>query len=150
MQKTRKNKWVISKKTMKMSIFGQIWVLLGQTTIFPKNPFKSLLSLYSPLTSCRKSEKTNDLILKNYRKSQFLGILGPFCPFLGQMRIFTKKWLHHHKHAMVFYLYAKNYKKTEKINEPFPRKQWKCLFLDKFGHFWAKQEFSRKIHLGHF
>ena len=126
---------------MKMSIFGQIWALLGQTRIFPKNPMRSLLSLYSPLTSCKKSEKnkravfkktmkmsildqfghfwakrdfsqtcewftilpthnvhhfspfpakTNDSILRNYRKSQFLGILGPFCPFLGQMGIFAK------------------------------------------------------------
>ena len=83
-------------------------VLLGQTIIFPKNPFKSLLSLYSPLTSCRKSEKTNDLILKNYRKSQFLGILGPFCPFLGQMGLLAKHWLHHLRRAMVFCLYAKN------------------------------------------
>ena len=130
--------------------FGPIWTLLGQTRIFPKNPFRSLLSLYSPLTSCKKSEKTNDSILRNYRKSLFLGILGPFCPFFGQMGIFAKKWLHHLKRAMVFCLYAKNYKKRQNSSKDIVvwkivRSDWSRAFEPKsrepdFSRTWGFRE----------
>ena len=37
---------------------------------------------------------------------------APVCPFWGQIGIFPEKSQHHLKRLMVFYLYAKKYKKT--------------------------------------
>ena len=53
-------------------VLGPIWANLGQTRFFLKNPFPSVFIVHSPLTSCIISEKTNDSILKNLWKSQFL------------------------------------------------------------------------------
>ena len=36
---------------------------------------------------------------------------APFCTFSGQKGIFTEKWQQHLQRLMVFYLYAKKYKK---------------------------------------
>ena len=44
-------------------------------------------------------------------KCPFLHHFGPVLPNLGQIGLFSKKSLHHLKRVMVFYLYAKNYKK---------------------------------------
>ena len=59
-----------SKKTH----FGPFWALLGQKRpkgiFFFENRAPSLFNIYGPLTSCRKSEKTNDPILRKTPEGQ--------------------------------------------------------------------------------
>ena len=50
------------EKLTKKSIFRPVWPFFGQTRIFPKNPALSLVSVYGHK---KKSEKTNDTILRN-------------------------------------------------------------------------------------
>ena len=69
-------------------IFGPI---LSKPEISQKNPVRSLLSLYSPLTSCKKSEKSNEPDLRKSNKCLFLAHFGPVLPNLGQTGIFLKK-----------------------------------------------------------
>ena len=64
-----------NKKELKMTFFGHFWVDLYQTRILPKNPDRSLLSIHSPLTSYKKSEKTNEPFPKeNYENVYFWAI----------------------------------------------------------------------------
>ena len=53
--------------------------------------------------------------MSNIQKSWFcptaLPTFAHFCPFWGQQGIFIQKWHHHLKRLMVFYIYAKKYKK---------------------------------------
>ena len=49
--------------------------------------------------------------MRKCHKCPFLHHFGPVLPNLGQIGLFSKKSLHHLKRVMVFYLYAKNYKK---------------------------------------
>ena len=67
----------------------------------------------------RFSEKTNDRILKYNQKCLFLDHIGPFLPNLGKTRIFPKN-----RAMSLFYVYKPltSYKKSEKTNEPIPRK----------------------------
>ena len=67
--------------------FGPFLPKFRQTRILPKNLLRSVFSVYSPLTSCTISEKTNEIILRKSKKSPFL---GPFCPNLGK-REFSRK-----------------------------------------------------------
>ena len=63
---------------------------------------------------------------------------------LGQMRFFTKTLLHHLKRAMVFYFYAKNYKKQ--LNGSRDIVVWKIEWSDWSRAFEPKSrepEFSR-------
>ena len=53
------------RKRKKSPFWTQKWPVLPnfrQTRIFAKNPTLSLLHPYGPLTSCKKSEKTNEPI----------------------------------------------------------------------------------------
>ena len=53
----------ISKKNGKYPIFGPFLPKFGQKLIFNKNWTPSLFSIFS-LTSCKKSVKNNELILR--------------------------------------------------------------------------------------
>ena len=55
----RKNQWQNFQKNVKYSILGLFLAKFGQKWIFNKNQAPSLFSIYSPLTSCKNSEKTN-------------------------------------------------------------------------------------------
>ena len=61
MKKTNSN----FEKLTKKSIFRPFLPFFWQTRIFPKNPALPFLSVYGPLTSFKKSDKTNDTILRN-------------------------------------------------------------------------------------
>ena len=45
-------------------LFGPLLPIFWKIRVFPKNRALSLFSLYGPLTSCKKSEKTNETILR--------------------------------------------------------------------------------------
>ena len=80
--------------------FGHFLPNLGQTRIFPKNRVPSLLCPYGPLTSCTKSEKTNEPFPRKNWKCPFLGDLGPFCPIWAKREFSQENWL------SLFYLYG--------------------------------------------
>ena len=61
------NERILRKSFKKKSIFGPFLPKFGQTRIFPKNLLRLVFSVYSPLTSCTISEKTNEPILKEMR-----------------------------------------------------------------------------------
>ena len=72
---------------------GHFWPFLaifGQIRIFLKNLIRPLLNPYTPLTSCKKSETTNEAILRKIPKTSFLGLFWPFLAIFGQIRIFPK------------------------------------------------------------
>ena len=74
-----------------------------------------------------------------YKKSWFFPsappTFAPFPPFLGQIGIFPEKWHHHLKRLMVFYLYAKKYKKrlngSKDIIWKIERSDWSGAFMNK-------------------
>ena len=76
-----------------------------QRDFFLKNRFLPLFTPYCPLTSCKKSEKTNDSIFFKVQKTSFLTqfgpILGPFGPKRVQGIFFSKKGLRHFLTSMV-------------------------------------------------
>ena len=83
--------WAILSNNRKSSfweLFDKIWA----NKTFPKNLPRSVFSLYSLLTSCTISEKTNDWILRKSKKSPFV---GPFCPNLGKREFSQKIGLRH-------------------------------------------------------
>ena len=94
---------------VKKSIFGPFLPKFGQTRIFPKNLLRSVFNVYSPLTSCTISEKTNERILRKSKKSPFL---GPFCPNLGKREFSRKIGLCHFFTLMNLQLHAK-YQKNQ-------------------------------------
>ena len=56
-------------KNAKYHIFEPVLPKFGQKWIFNKNQALLLFSIYSPLTPCKKSEKTNEPILgKNLKR----------------------------------------------------------------------------------
>ena len=57
-----KNKYNFFKKSGIYPIFGPFLPKFGQKWIFHINRAPSLFSIYSPLTSCKKSEKSNEAI----------------------------------------------------------------------------------------
>ena len=106
-------------KCLFLDQFAQFW---AKRKIFLKNPLRSFLRLYSPLTSCKKSEKTNEPFPRKLK-----------CLFLDQF--WAKRNFFVKNPSMSFlslYSPITSCKKSEKTNEVFPRKQWKCLFLDQF------------------
>ena len=56
----------------------------GKIRIFRKWPLGPFYDPPCPLTSCKKSEKSNEQILRKLRKAQFLVILSLFSAHLGQ------------------------------------------------------------------
>ena len=106
---SEKNNERILRKSKKKSIFGPFLPKFGQTRIFPKNLLRSVFSVYSPLTSCTISEKTNERILRKSKKSPFL---GPFCPNLGKREFSRKIGLCHFFTLMNLQLHAK-YQKNQ-------------------------------------
>ena len=70
--------------------FGPFLPKFEQTGFFPKKRAPSLLTLYGPLTSCKRSEKTLEPILRKSLKTSFLGYFGPFLPKFGQTGFFPK------------------------------------------------------------
>ena len=78
----RKNKRLNFQKNAKYPIFGAFLHKFGQKWIFHKNQATSFF--YSPLTSCKKSEKANEPILRKnsyitYKRTNELTreIIGP-------------------------------------------------------------------------
>ena len=98
------------------AIFGRFF---GQIRIFPKNSIRPHFTPYSPLTSCKRSEKTNEAILRKIPKTSFLGHFWPFLAIFGQIRISPKN-----RAPSVFCTYGPltSCKKSEKTNEPILRK----------------------------
>ena len=72
-------------KILKISSdFWPFWLFFGQIRIFQKNLIRPLFTPYIPLTSCKKSEKTNYSIFIKISKTSFLGhFLALFRPFWG-------------------------------------------------------------------
>ena len=66
-------------------IFGTFCPKKGQNDFFLKNLIRPLFTPYIPLTSCKKSEKTNDSILRKIPKTSFLGHFWPFFAVFGQI-----------------------------------------------------------------
>ena len=64
------------REKVKKSIFGPFLPKFGQTRIFPKNLLRSVFSVYSPLTSCTISEKTNERILRKSKKVHFWALFA--------------------------------------------------------------------------
>ena len=52
--------------------------IFGQIRIFPKYLIRPLFTPYTPPTSCKKSEKTNEAILRKIPKTSLLGYFWPF------------------------------------------------------------------------
>ena len=59
----RKKRWQHFQKNAKYHISGTFLLKFGENWIFHKNLAPSLFSNYIPLTSCKKSQKTNGPIL---------------------------------------------------------------------------------------
>ena len=69
-QKPKKSLEPFLRKILKCLIlgwFGDLFVNLSKLRIFFRNPALSLFCLYSPLTSCKKSEKSLELFLRKLR-----------------------------------------------------------------------------------
>ena len=60
------------RQNTKNLIFDPCGANFGKTGVFPKNPVVSVFSPYSALTSCKKSEKTNDAFSRKTAKTSFL------------------------------------------------------------------------------
>ena len=56
-----------SPKTLFLGLFRPLFPIFEKMRIFPKNPALSLFYIYGPLTSCKKSEKTNEPIPRTLR-----------------------------------------------------------------------------------
>ena len=65
---------------------------------------------------------------KNWFCPTALPTFSPFCPFWGQTDNFLKKWQHRLKRLMVFYHYAKKYKK--RLNGSKDMAVWKIKQSD--------------------
>ena len=78
--------------------FWAFLALFGQIRIFVKNRAPSLFCTYGPLTSCKKSEKSNEAILRKIPTTSFL---GHFWPFLAKYEFSWKIGLRHFSSSMV-------------------------------------------------
>ena len=127
-QKLKKSLEPFFEKNIKVSDFGLIWRPFGQylqIKSFFKNSALWLFYLYSPLTSCKKSEKFLLPFLRKLRyqpTNQLLLILGYFVDLLennSKSRIFFKNLA-----LRLFYLYSHltSWKKSEKSLQLFLRK----------------------------
>ena len=68
--KTKKINWAVFEKYIKVSDFGLIWrrfAIISKSRGFFKNLAVWLFYLYSPLTSCKKSEESLGLFLRKLR-----------------------------------------------------------------------------------
>ena len=77
-------------------------------------------SVYKTLTSCKKSEKSNEQILRKVRKCQFWAQKCPISAILGIIRVFLKKLA---PSLSSVYWTLTSCKKSEKSNEPILRKR---------------------------
>ena len=91
----------------------------GQRDFFLKNLFWPLFTPYCPLTSCKKSEKTNDSIFFKVSKTLFRAHFGPFWPKKGPRDFFFEN-----RAPSLFSLYGPltSCKKSEKTNDTILRK----------------------------
>ena len=133
---------------IKRSIFGSFLPNLGKTGIFPKNLAHSLFHLYGLLSSCKISEKNiKRFTSNNHLKNPAIWLVKSFKLENSRTRIFLDMWmvssdfLHYGAHFRTF---------SAKTNDRILKYNQKGQFLDHFGNFWPKQEFSRKIGLCHF
>jgi len=128
-QFAKKWKKIFSKffEIFENSILGTFGPKKGQRDFFLKNLIRPLFTPYIPLTSCKKSEKTNDSILRKIPKTSFLGHFWPFLAIFGQMHFFLKN-----RAPSVFIIYGPltSCKKSEKTNEPILRKV-RCWQTDR-------------------
>ena len=137
-QKIRKIFRVVSEKTalptnqsnMKVSDFGLIWRPfheISKSRIFFKNPALPHFYLYSPLTSCKKSEKSLEPFLRklHYQPTTqpnisvwFWANLEMFSRISPNQEFFSKS------QPLLLYLYntLTSCKKLEKYFDPFLRK----------------------------
>ena len=88
----------------------------GQAWAWP--PPKSYTQLLPFMDVCQHAKYQNessspsrDISDQRFLHSHWLINFGPILGQMGQNRIFSKKSLHHLKSVMLFYVYAKNYKK---------------------------------------
>ena len=70
-----------------------------------------------------KSEKCNDPFPRKNWKCPMRVHFWPFLPNLGKTRFFQKNLF---TSLLSLYTLLTVYKKSEKYNDPFPRKNWKC------------------------
>jgi hypothetical protein len=100
-------------------VLGPFGPKKGQRDFFLKNLIRPLFTPYTPLTSCKKSEKSNEAILRKIPKTSFWARFGPFWPKNGQMDFFLKN-----RAPSVFYTCGPltSCKNSEKTNEPILRK----------------------------
>ena len=103
---------------------------ISQTRFFPKKRSGSVLSLYSPLTSNKESEKSLEPYTGKRSKSLFSGQFGPEMPENRKTDIFSKN-----RALSLFspYTALTSYKESEKSLEPFSGKRSKSLFSGQFG-----------------
>ena len=115
-QLAKKTKNIFFENFENFNFFWPFFALFGKIRIFPKNLIRPFFAPYIPLTSCKKSEKSNDVILKKKFKNL---IFGPFLALFGQIRIFMKN-----RAPSLFIIYGPltSWKKSEKSNEPILRK----------------------------
>ena len=128
--------------------FFTLFSILGENENFPE---KSSCNTFVPLWTRNFMQKIRKIVWANFKKIQKKWFcptappnFAPFCPFLGQTGIFTKKWHHHLKRLMVFYLYAKNYKKRLKGSKDIAI--WKIEWFDwsrAFAHKSREWKFSQ-------
>ena len=93
-KKWEKSKEQILRKFKKRWFWAQkcpIYPILGIIRIFLKQWPMLLWSVHWALTSCRKSEKSNEWILRKVRKCLFWAQKYPISPILGIIRVFLKK-----------------------------------------------------------
>ena len=104
----------------------QFWAILGPfCPIWAKPDFSQTCGWY-PVTPHHMMltfrpflAKTNDSILRNYRKSPFSGHFGHFLPKFGQTRFFPQNRA---LSLLIIYGPLTSNKKSEKTNEPILRR----------------------------
>ena len=81
-------KKIATKKFRKFCPFFLPYFLtiFGQIRIFPKNLIRPLFTAYNPLTSCKKSEKSNEPILRKIQKTDFFTVFWLFLTVFGHFR----------------------------------------------------------------
>ena len=99
--------------------FGPFWPIFAELRFFSKNLFLHVFYKYFCLTSCQKSEKSHDPILRKLWKTLKNPIFNPFWPIFPKMRFFSKN-----RAPSLFYLYwpLTSCKKSESSNDPILRK----------------------------
>ena len=99
--------------------FGPFWPPGPKMRIFGKKRFLHVVSPYWPLTSCQKSERSLEPILRKFWKNSKNPIFDPKMAILGKMGFFSKN-----RAPSLFYKYfcLISWKKSEKSLEPILRK----------------------------